>query len=177
VYGEPGERPRLLAYLTITALVMCNTIGHMFEGVRPFDWLMLFVEIAVLLLIAWEIGRDLWRKWKIRRLLDSLFDFVQRGQKLQALSPQGTYAPEGPHGPQFTPAWINLVKTWNQEAVDFMETCSPQARWSFLNDTSDGSAHAQQALAVPQEAQWLYRIMLTRLDNLQRIAENPDVYF
>jgi hypothetical protein len=149
----------------------------MVEGVRPFDWLMLVIEAAVLLLIAWEIGRDIWRKRKVRSLLNTAFDFVQRGQKLQALSPQGTYGPEGPHGPQFTPAWINLVKTWNQEVVNFMETCSPQARWSFLNDTSDGAAHAHQALAVPPEAQWWYRTMLTRLDNLQKIAENPDVYF
>jgi len=56
---------------------------------------MLLIEAAVLLLIAWEIGRDIWRKRKVRSLLNTAFDFVQRGQKLQALSPQGTYGRKG----------------------------------------------------------------------------------
>jgi hypothetical protein len=152
-------------------------IRHMFEGARPLDWLMLVVEALVLALIAYEIVSPRWHRRKIRRLLNVAFDFVQRGQKLQAISPQGIYGPEGPHGPQFVPAWIEKVKTWNQEALDFMERCSPQARASFLSDTSSGAAHTQQSLMVPPEAQWWYRTMLTRLDNLQRIAENPDVYF
>ena len=34
---------------------MCNTIRHMFENVRPFDWLMLAIEVAVLFAILYEI--------------------------------------------------------------------------------------------------------------------------
>jgi hypothetical protein len=149
----------------------------MFAGVKPFDWLMLGIEAAVFLLILWEILRDIWHKRKIRSLLNTAFDFVQRGQKLQAISPQGLYGPEGLHRPQFPEEWAKHVKAWNQEAVDFMEKCSPQARASFLNDTSNGAAHSEQVSKLPPEAQWWFRTLLTRLDNLQRIAENPDVYF
>jgi len=137
---------------------------------------MLLIEAAVLLLIAWEIGRifgvsegSLSVKYRIR--------FCAEGTEVTSAFSSGDVWAGRATRPQFTPAWINLVKTWNQEVVNFMETCSPQARWSFLNDTSDGAAHAHQALGVPPEAQWWYRTMLTRLDNLQKIAENPDVYF
>ena len=179
VYDE--SRRRRVFHLVAGAFAVTDIMHRAWfmvtDGARPIDWIIVVVDFLVLVAILIFELPEWGHKRKTRRLLNAVFDFVQRGQKLQALSPQGTYGPEGPHGPQFTPAWINLVKQWNQEAVDFMETCSPQARWAFLSDTTDGAAHAQQAMSVPPEAKWLYRTMLTRLDNLQRIAEKPDVYF
>jgi hypothetical protein len=155
--------------MAIKIFAMFNKIKCMFGGVKPFDWLMLIVEILVLALIAFEIFHSIWHRRKIVRLLSRAFYFVQMGQKLQVM-----IGPEW-NGPPLGPEWIKSVKAWNQETLNFLEACSPQARESFLINNVE--AHREQSLKVPPEAQWWYRTMLNRLDNLQRIAENPDVYF
>jgi hypothetical protein len=60
-------RTWLLIYAAITMLALCHTIGRMFEGVKPFDWLMLVIETAVLLLILYEVIVGIIRHRKERR--------------------------------------------------------------------------------------------------------------
>jgi hypothetical protein len=149
----------------------------MFDGVRPFDWIMLAVEVAVLLLIAFEIGAEIFRKRKTKRLSNKAFEFLQRSQLLKGSAPKTNSAcgPKGPHGEKVVQSWLEAVEQWNQETVKFLESCSPQARAAFL--VSEEEAFQQEILTVPVDAQWWYGTLSTRAMNLQRIAENPEVYF
>jgi hypothetical protein len=52
------RRVRLLIFLVLTLFAMGNTVAHMFTEVRPFDWLMFAIEVAIVILILYEIIAD-----------------------------------------------------------------------------------------------------------------------
>jgi hypothetical protein len=61
---------------------------HMFEDVRPFDWLMLVVEILVLLLIGYEVGITVWHKRAVRRRMAAAVLLMRRGEEIEAAVPR-----------------------------------------------------------------------------------------
>jgi hypothetical protein len=163
-----GRRSRLLAALAITVLFTVNTIRHMFEGVRPFDWLMLVVEVAVLVLIAWEIGRDIWHKRKMRGRYDELFEYLDKGQKLHWSCPQVT--PDG--SPRdIGLKWENSVKAWIKETAAFLRRYSPKASKMFLKEVNDSY------FDIVNNADFWLTALFERLRNLREIMEKCDVYF
>jgi hypothetical protein len=164
-----GRRSRLLAAFAITVLIMVNTIRHMFEGVRPFDWLMLVVEVAVLLLIAWEIGRDIWHKRKMRLRYNALFEHLNKGQQLHWSFPQ-----LGPNACNRDERleWENSAKNWIKETAAFLRRVSPKAATMFLREVND--SYFSDVVNNPDF--WL-TALFERLRNLREIMEKCDVYF
>lgn len=160
---------------------MLNAIHHVFVLLfgqpQRIDFWLLGADLLIVALIVCLDVPEKFHKKRVGKRVVLLFDYINRGQLLQAGSPQGIFGPKGPHGESIVPAWIESVKQWNQETYAFLEACSPQARAAFLSDTTDGAAHYTTSLTLPPQAQGWYRTMLTRLDNLRKIAETPEVYF
>jgi hypothetical protein len=175
--GKPGvRRSHLLLYFAITLIIMCNTIKHMFEGVRPFDWLMLVVEVAVLLLIAWEIGREEHFRCKERKrqllLKQSMAKangFISQGQTLQHTAPHVLE-----HNPDVVKKWMSSVESWIMDTNEFLSGCSSQASAKFLDDSHLPDVRFPE-LAV--QAVIHARTLNRRLSNLQIIIQSPDIYF
>jgi hypothetical protein len=161
-----GRRARLLVCVAITLLIMVNTIRHMFEGVRPFDWLMLVIEAAVLLLIAWEIGRDIRHKWKMRARHDELFVYLDKGNKLHWNAPLSFDAPTAVVG-----EWESAVKKWVQDTTGFLKRYSPQAAAMFLQEVDS------TYFEVANNPEFWDTAVYERLRNLREIMEKCDVYF
>ena len=57
-------------------------LGRMFRDVRPVDWAMLVIELLVLLLIAYEVGHNVWRPRTLRRRAKDVLQFVSKGTEL-----------------------------------------------------------------------------------------------
>jgi hypothetical protein len=164
-----GKRVRLLVAFGITMFIMGNTIRHMFEGVKPFDWLMLTVEVAVLVLIAWEIGRDIWHRRKMRIRYDSLFQYLDKGQQLHWSFPQA--GPDGCNRNERL-AWENSAKQWIKDTAAFLRHISPKAATMFLREVND--SYFNDVVNNPDF--WL-TALFERLRNLREIMEKCDVYF
>jgi hypothetical protein len=158
-----------LACFAVTVLIMCNTIRQMFEGVRPFDWLMLAVEVAVLLLVAWEIGRDIWHKRKMSARYNALFERLDEGQKLHWSFPQ-----LGPNACNRAERleWENSAKNWIRETAVFLRRYSPKAATMFLREVND--SYFSDVVNNPDF--WL-TALFERLRNLREIMEKCDIYF
>ena len=76
----------------------------MFKGVRPFDWLMLVVEILVLVLIAGEVIAAILR-WRQKRYATAhIREFLDDGQKLQDVVPGRAASDDEVN------AWVGEVK-------------------------------------------------------------------
>jgi hypothetical protein len=148
---------------------MGNTIRHMFEGVRPFDWLMLVIEVAVLLLIAWEIGRDIWHKRKMRVRYDALFERFDKGQQLRFSFPQ-----LGPNACNRDERleWENSAKTWIKETAIFLRGFSPKAATMFLKEVND--SYFSDVVNNPD---FWSTALFHRLENLREIMDKCEVYF
>jgi hypothetical protein len=150
-------------------LIMCNTVRQMFEGVRPCDWLMLAVEIAVLLLIAWEIGRDIWHSRKMRYRYNALFECLDKGQQLHWSFPQ--LGPDSCNRAERL-EWENSAKTWIKETAAFIRRYSPRAATMFLREVND--SHFSD---VVNNLDFWHTALFERLRNLREIMEKCDIYF
>jgi hypothetical protein len=153
---------------------MCNTIVHMFEGVRPFDRLMLGIEVLVVLLIAWEIfrGESSRRQENKRRLLLS-----ERMNAVQVLLARGgeirRTAPSSSGDPNDVIPWVQSLEEWDTSAQAVLGSFSPQAAAAFTAGIPKGMSFPGLAAG----AQNYYGMLLLRLDNLQKLMEKSDVYF
>jgi hypothetical protein len=143
-------------------------VSKMFDGVKPFDWLMLVVEILVLLLIAYEVGTTVLHRLQTKRRLASLFALMHRGQELQTTVPgSGTTDDQAV-------AWKSSVEAWANDTHKILATYSPQASARFLHNpvVSRGIYRG-----IAQNAQGYYESLMMRLENLRAIMEKPEVYF
>jgi hypothetical protein len=172
-----GRKQRLLASFAVTVLFMCNTIRHMFEGVRPFDWLMLIVEVLVLGLIAFEIVREEWRhraERKQQRIIgersESLRQLLSKGQELQRNAPASGESTTDIA--QDIAQWSRLIDTWHQEVATLLASYSSRAAMAFNHGVPKGSTYMGIAVAANRR----FGFLLSRLENLQGILENPQIY-
>jgi|HubBroStandDraft_5_1064220.scaffolds.fasta_scaffold11766_4 hypothetical protein len=160
---------RLVAggYALIDAI---RRIWHVVFGrPQPIEWWLLGADLAIVFLIIWLDVPERFHRRRINKRVVTLFEYIHRGQLLKASSPHSL------EDDKLVPSWLNAVKEWNAESLHFLESCSPQARAAFL--ISDETAHTREVSTVPLGARWSYGAMLDRLDNMRKIAENPDVYF
>jgi hypothetical protein len=97
----------------------------MFNDAKPFDWLMLAVELLVLALIAYEVVTGVRHKRRISRRISSIFVLMQRGQALEDSAPSQT-ADEA-----ITAKWIENVSAWDAETNKTLANFSPQAAASY----------------------------------------------
>ena len=88
----------------------------MFVGVRPFDWLMFFIETAVLALIGYEVVADWRRRRTEQRRLAMLNDrvltisrWMDKGRRIQSTVPDPQIS-----NMQIVNPWLAIVKDWTQ---------------------------------------------------------------
>ena len=161
-------------------MAMCYTIHQMlFEEIRPFDWIMLVVEVLVLILIAVEIfvftGPEWWHGIQAKKKASKLFPFLAQGEALRNLISEN---PNQDHNQQRE----NILK-WDRETQEFLTKLSSRALSTFrhvahVSETDRGiltpSGQFYPASGLFGDA---YQMLQARLDNLQKIIEKPEVYF
>lgn len=172
---------------------MCQTIHQMFTEVRPFDWLMLVVEVLVLLLILYEVlvgasrhRRESRRRRELQDILEHLNRFMDAGKALQVTVPNtanlGLPGNEYLHG--LVEKWVSSVKQWRDEIKTFLSVRSRQALSAFVLITDaesiDSTVHppSDWPFVVRGELRRdIYQPLVAYLRNLQNIMEKIDVYF
>ncbi|MGO8973760.1 MAG: hypothetical protein ACLQJ0_04945 [Steroidobacteraceae bacterium] len=144
-------------------------LSQMFDGVKPFDWLMLLVELLVLLLIAYEVVIPAFHRRRTSRRLASLLALMNRGQKIQDAVPAS-----GTTDDLAISAWKTSVEEWLRDTHKTLVAYSPQASTIFLHDTGGTSLRYR---GVAQNAHDYFVMLLARMNNLRAIMEKPEVYF
>jgi len=147
---------------------MLQAIKHMFSEVKPFDWLMLCVEVAVLLLIAGE----------------AIFAWLHRRHKRAATIRTNALLAEGQlladsvpkilAGDDCANAWIDQVKDWIKRAQSFLASDAKEAVVVF-NQKTLGPYYVMMEVS-PQALNWSHDLD-SRLKSLRSIMEKPDIYF
>ncbi len=174
-----GRRSLRFACLAVTVLIMCNTITHMFGDVRPFDWLMLVIEVLVLLAILWFEGRELWHRRKLRKRVASIVPFMEKGKQIQENVPESQSELDG----KPAVAWMQSVTSWVAETDEFLLSHSRRASFAFMliGDTNSfgGLVYLPNGYSFPVcgDVRLHYERLYYQLNNLRSIMEKPDVYF
>jgi hypothetical protein len=161
-------RLRLLVYLSLNFAAMWVTLKHIFGDAKPFDWLMLSIEVLVLALIAYEVVTSVKHRRRNARRIASIFKLVRQGQDIENSFPpyQSDEA--------IVTAWINKVVAWDTETRNTLAQFSPQAAASYAYDSSKPGVHYR---GVNPNAHHRFIFLKSRLDNLRSIMEKPDGYF
>jgi hypothetical protein len=160
----------------------------MFEGVKPFDWLMLFIEVAVVGLILYEIIADGFRRRAEathRRFIDQqaleLMQSLARGRRWLGAVPNTSYCNK-PVADQLDTAWIKDVQAWVRDTNSFLQKHSPKASATFMSIADAGHVstvignHPHTYIVRGQAETW-YVALTVHLENLQRIVTTPEAYF
>jgi hypothetical protein len=155
----------------------------MFEGVKPFDWLMLVIELLVLLAILYEIIKGELREKRERRrqgILDekgrSLSRLLDKGLRIKA-----TVIDPAITNPQLHGTWISSASAWIEETRSYLATF-PRASAAFLETSNAGSVDnvasaSGRHFVVTGEVGKSYQTLILHLENLHRISERPEAYF
>ena len=180
------KRYRLLVYFAFTMFMMYNTFLHICDGIRPFDWVMLIVEVLVLVLIGYEVlvgKRERRIKHKRELLLAqqkaALSGFMAKGDQLRQNTPNMQMQKEYPHD------WIGAVDSWSRQTADYLAQYSLNAGSAFTLikqsnlfiervelPNSDG-----RVFRVESHIRESYQRLVMQLSNLAEIVEKVDLYF
>jgi hypothetical protein len=157
----------------------------MFEGVKPFDWLMLGIETAVLLLILYEVivgiarhHGETRRQKELKQIVTSLSQFMDDGLRLQRSVPDTAKEETG-----VLQSWMANTKAWGDKTDMFLAARSQQASGVFLlvHDSSSADSivftPAGEFFYLASPVREHYQRLLTQLSNLRHITEKPEVYF
>ncbi|MGA3264225.1 MAG: hypothetical protein ABSC47_09295 [Terracidiphilus sp.] len=168
---------------------MCNTISHMFDGVRPFDWVMLIVEVLALVLIGYQVWlafRERRTKQERERLLAAkrswLSGIMARGEQLRQDTPveAATFYDHATFRP-----WLESVDVWGRETAESLSKECPKAAIVFNLMRPAGTAHviaytpnkAGSPFQVSGKIREAYVRLVEQLANLTEIMEKADFYF
>jgi len=191
--GSRGRYRRFIVYGGITLFVMFHTIHQMFIEVRPFDWIMLAVEVLVLLLILYEVvvniirhRREKKRRERLQEILKHLSQFMDAGKGLQVTVPNTAFIgqPNYEWLNERVEKWALSVKQWRDEVKKFLSSRSGQALSAFVlivdAESIDSMVHplSDWPFRVTGELLHdLYQPLGVYLRNLQNIMEKVDIYF
>lgn len=153
--------------LPTIVILMLETLRHMFPGVRWIDATMLLVEVAVLLLIAWDVVHSALRERKKREWSKLVLELMNAGHALLEAARSGDGTDEA------VAQWIELVSNWIGETYGLLDRYSHHAASVFLKISSRGAASYS---GVAAGAQGAYGTLVVRVDRLREIMENPDAY-
>jgi hypothetical protein len=139
------------------------------DGVKPFDWLMLTIEMLVLGVIAAEALSSMRRAGKVRKWRAALSDQLVEGQSIKGQVPNR----QAEHDE--VDRWCAQAAHWQTATVDLLATTSDaSARATFLASRVGpslvlvGNVHSGAGA-------W-FRTLDENLDNLRSILERHDVY-
>lgn len=135
-------------------------------GIRPFDWVMLVVELLVLVLIGADIAPSLWHKWKAKERQKVLFSLLIEGQAILNQAPS-------PFDQTPVHAWGVSVDAWSAKVAKVLGEYSEHAFASFNHQPQVGTPfHHIATGAWPH-----YGKLTSRVENLRNIIEKPDIYY
>ena len=156
----------------------------MIEQTRPIDWVMLVIEAAVLLLIAYEVGvnwyrhsADLKDKKRRDRIVAALSDYMFKGQTIR----EGVPAPH--QGGADITDWVDRVQEWRIEVCQYLSRISTRAEAAFslvvapqsdgrvIHTSGEGTIYVMGVLANA------YVPLVSYLNNPRGIMEKPESYF
>jgi hypothetical protein len=151
------------------------------EPIRPFDWWMLGIEVAVLILIAIEVRVFAAPEWihkrKAKKHLKAISPLLEDGHQLLASFPMAWNLPT-----EETFAWIERVKTWGRHTEERLATLSLLAAMIF-SFTSNAGMSGRSVVGKDGRTIHLsgatgdaYQIFQSKLRNLQQIMAKPEVY-
>jgi hypothetical protein len=157
----------------------------MFEGVKPFDWLMLGIEAAVLLLILYEVVVGVMRhnEMKCRKkalsvITTSLYHLMDEGLELQRCVPN-TATDET----EILQSWMTNTTMWGAKASELLADRSPQASatFSLVHDLSSSDSvvftPSGEVFYLASPLREHYQRLLAQLNSLRQIMGSPEVYF
>jgi hypothetical protein len=162
---------------------MYNTIRHLFDGVRPFDWLMLVIEVMVLVFVAYEViagfihGREVRKRQReLESRIHRTNQFVSQGQLLQkTVVRDGRDVDRTASLFKSALQWRSDVASWIMDTNGFLKECSTQASAKFLDDSLTFTFRDTSNKYCP-ETEASYETVNRRLNNLQSIVQNPLAY-
>jgi hypothetical protein len=170
--GSGSARRRMGLYSCMIILIICDALRRMFAPNSRFLELSLWwMELAVVLLIAFEITRDVLHKRKMRRCHDALFELVIAGKQLHESTPY----PPHPKGSPEVLAWGESVKQWSQEAEHYLERNSAKARKLFSR-RGDGPRPTETSDLIFYAGFW-DDVLRSHITHLESIMGEVEVYF
>ncbi len=135
-------------------------------GIRPFDWIMLLVEVLVLVLIAAEIAPTLIHKKIARKRQRVLFSLLVKGQEILNRAPS-------PFDQAPVDSWGKSADLWSEEVTKVLGGYSKHATAAFSHQPQVGAPYHHIAPgAWPQ-----YGRLTARVENLRNIIEKPEIYY
>jgi hypothetical protein len=138
-----------------------------FNEVRPYDWLLFIVEVAVLFVIAHE---TFWRPSRVRRWRKKIYKCFSEGQIVQDRVP-----PQGPDqvAVERAEAWNADVDQWFIGTHELLKKYSLQSAGAFIHDPMRPAMEYR----LHELCRHRYHTLADRLQNLRDIMEKPDIYF
>ncbi len=155
----------------------------MSETVRPFDWIMLAIEVLVLLAILYEIvkgelreRRELARQRILAEKGGSLSKLLDKGLRIK-----GTVVDPNSTHPQLHEKWIYSANIWIGEVRLYLAN-SPRADAAFIDTSNAGhvdnvAVASGRQFTVTGDVWKCYENLILHLENLRRINERPEAYF
>ncbi|HEV3513734.1 MAG TPA: hypothetical protein VGS05_18660 [Candidatus Sulfotelmatobacter sp.] len=145
----------------------------MFGEVKPFDWLMFGIEAIALLLIAYEVFYSVYERRKTReRNIEigerkkQLFSLIAKGQAILHHAPSVGQFTEVDH-------WGKSVDEWTATVEKQLTEYSSEAAISFAQVVVASTPIPH----IAPGADWHYRALRARLENLRNITEKAEVYY
>lgn len=155
-----------------------GAFDRLFVDTRGIDWLILIVDFFILVaILGLELPEWLHKRRAIRNA-ETLAPFMDRGRQLQASVPNQLPNP----GPELL-KWMEDVKRWSVETEAFLAPRSGRAVVAFTHVISASSAdrkvHKPDGSSFRLTGRYgdQYQVLQVKLDNLQKIMENPESYF
>lgn len=153
---------------------------RLFWGTRPFDWLMFGIDCSVLVVstLVLIFSCPTWRRqYKAKKMVLAVGANLERGRKLQSSMPYWDSHQVGKDLLQ----WEKDVEVWGTETEVLLASHSRKASIAFTHvinaqvadRTVRGGSSTFQARGRFGD---LYQILQVKLDNLQRLMENPEAY-
>lgn len=155
-----------------------DALDRLFVETRGIDWLILIVDFFILVAILWLELPDWLHKRRAERKAKALAPFMERGRQLQSSVPNQLPNP----GPELL-KWVEDVKQWSSETEAFLAPRSTKAATAFTHVISASSADRKvrkpdgSSFRITGRFGDLFQVLQVQLDNLQKIMENPELYF
>lgn len=154
--------------IAVVLLIMLDTLRRMTEGIRPFDWVMLAVEVLVLVFVGGESITSFLHRRKVEKGKQALRGFINRGQALLNTLPAGSA-----DWPQWEQSALGLI----EEVKKYLGKRSPDALEAFLAETDWEHADRIRRFHPVLDAKLLSQELSKRVANLHSIVLSADVYF
>ena len=166
--------------MTVGLRAIIDDFYRLFRGTRPFDWLMFAIDSSVLIVSALVLifSCPTWlRQHKAKKMVRAVGSNLERGRKLQSSVPD-----MGPHKvSEDLKRWGSDVEVWGEQTEVLLASHSRTASTAFTHvinaEVADRTVRRGNSTFQARGPYGdVYQILQIKLDNLQKIMENPEAY-